>query len=175
MKQIEKDYYTAMMAAYATWQEVHTRYVRELEKETDIKSLADSVYMLKELQKILEDMESKVRGTVTVAERVFCIVWAKSEDFDSVRTEHCTATAKIKQSASLPKKGTEEYIRLLSEFFKVPKELVELDAVRPHWPGVTDLLTELAASGRPLPAGIDPTKVYHVYSVLIRKKKGITE
>lgn len=175
MNQQDRDYFTKMMTAYGEWQKMHEQYVRAMEKQTDVAALADTVYTFKEIQKMIEDMESRIRGAANLAERLFCLLWAQSENFESVKTDHCTATAKIKQSASLPKKGTEEYNKLLSSFFKVPQELIELDAVRPHWPGVTDLLTELAVRGKPLPDGIDPTKVYHVYSVLIRKRKGITE
>ena len=175
MKQIDRDYHLLVMELFAKWQKVHHEFLQEMHRVKDLNELADMVYVIRKIADMLEEMSSKAKGAYDLNARLLCLLWAQHGDHEPVRTDHCTVTPKIKMSASLPKKGTEEYKNLLKNYFKIPENLIEIDAVRPHWPGVTDLITELATRGASLPEGIDPSKTYHTYSVLIKAKKAIQE
>lgn len=147
---------------------------KDIHNEADIKELADLAFALKKISELFDEMEKRTRNTYELAERLLCMMWAQVGDSDPIRTEHCTITPRIRMAAQIPKKGTPEYEELMKAL-GIGVELQKTDAVRPHWPGLVDYVTELLTSGRPLPPGVDASKTYPVYGVTIRQRKGITE
>jgi hypothetical protein len=174
MNERNKEYFNFAMRTISEWTERHDQFIKDLHAEADLTELADMSYTLSKVTEIFDKIEKKTRGTSDLADRLLCMLWAQRSDAEPIRTTYCTITPRIRMAAQIPKKGTDEYADLMN-YLGINQELQQADAVRPHWPGLVEHVTELLTSGRPLPAGVDPSKTYPVYGVTIRPKKGITE
>jgi hypothetical protein len=162
---------------------MHAEIYRELSqlkeqslKCGDMQELADRAYALRDMHKYVDDLRKELDQTKSVCERIACLLWAKDSEGDPIRTDHCTASPKIKYMASLPSRtrDPEAYANLMGHL-GIPDGLLPEDVVRPHWPGFVNYMTRLAEEGLPLPEGIDVDKTYPVYSLTIRGKKGVNE
>jgi hypothetical protein len=174
MKTESQEYFKAMMEMLQTWQSHHDVLLKGIHTDANINELADYTYTVRKISDMLVEMSKRTRNTYELAERLLCMLWAQVGDPEPIRTPYCTITPKIRMAAQIPKKGTEEYEKLMTAL-GITLELAQVDAVRPHWPGMTEYVTQRLTEGKPLPPGIDPHKTYPVYGVLIRDKKGITE
>jgi hypothetical protein len=174
MKEHNREYFNFAMKMLSEWTSFHNDFIKKLHEEADIAELADMAYSISQIMRMFDEIEKKTRNTYELAERLLCMLWAQQGDSDPIRTSHCTITPRIRMAAQIPKKGTPEYEELMSSL-GIDTALQATDAVRPHWPGLVDYVTELLTNGRPLPRGVDPNKTYPVYGVTIRPKKGITE
>lgn len=135
----------------------------------DIKELADTAYAMNKAYAYLDDLRKEVKGTKELCERMACLLWAKLNEGDPIRTKHVTATPNIKMTASVPKRHKDpEKFEALMRFLKIPQELWELEVVRPHWPSFIEYTSKRLEAGLPLPDGIDPSAVYPVYSLILR-------
>lgn len=141
--------------------------------------LADVAYAMREASKLVDDTRKRLDGLGETAQKVACLVSVQLGDVSTIRTEHCSATPDVRQVASPPRRSTrpEEFARLM-DHLGVPKHLWEGGdhaVVQPHWPGLMDYLARQAAEGKPLPPGIDPSRTFPEYKLVIRAKKGVTE
>lgn len=174
MKKESQEFHQFVMTMFADWEKQQSAITQAMRVEGDLKELTDYVYALKKTAGLLTEMEKQTRNAYEVGERLLCMLWAKNGDSEPIRTEHCTASPRIRMAAQIPKRGTPEYDELMTAF-GVSDELRQSDAVRPHWPGLIDFVTGALTEGRPVPKGIDITKTYPVYGVQFRDKKGVTE
>ena len=138
---------------------------------TSLEDLADYGYFAKRLAELLDDTRKQAEKISGMAQRLQCAVQVGMMDLSPVRTSHCTASPKLTQQMSIPKrdKDPEQYYAIM-DWLGIPKETADAEAVRPHWPGITEKLTQLAQEGKPLPKGINPENVKPLYSVTYRKK-----
>ncbi len=163
-------------------QEMYTEFLtRNTETQTraaavkTIEEIANIIRASREITDMLEEMAKLSRGALDQLTRLICLRWAKeSETGEPVRTPYVRISPDVKLAATLPKKGTDEYKALLTTL-GFSQELIETDAVRPHWPGMTDLIATCMAEGKRLPEGLSMDKTYPVYSIKVYKVKGITE
>ena len=139
-------------------------------------ALADLAFMLRESNKLVDDMRKEQNNLQEQVEKVACVRWVQANlndgaNAEPIRGEFVTATPDVKKMASLPRRSTnpEAYDALMT-YLGIPKDVVEKDLMRCHWPAFTEHITELCAEGRPLPNGIDPSKTYDVYRLLLRKR-----
>lgn len=143
------------------------------------RDFADDALVWRELEKFLDDARKKCKQSKERAEQIACALWARTsavEDVDDIRTDYCVAKPNMKQVPQLPsRRGDAEAYKLFMNSLGIRDELIsgEHEAVHIHWPGMVDYLSSLAEQGLPLPPGTDPSKVYNVYSLHIRKKKDI--
>ena len=135
----------------------------------NVEELADFAYALREAARYTHDTKSSLERVQTLAERIACLLYVKGEMGGPIKTSHCSATPKIKMMASLPKKSThpEEYAALMAHL-GIPDSVAGSEAVRLHWPGFTDYLSEQIEKGLPVPPGLE--KTYPVYSLTIRRR-----
>lgn len=176
----------AVRALYTIAADAHDdiyRHLQDLEINVragnSLEEHADTVLALRESCNLFDDMRKMCNGLKELTEKICCAIAIKDGQIDPIRTDHCTATVCIKQMASLPRRSTnpKDYEALMS-YLCVPKSLWDgtNDAIRPHWPGMVDHITQLAKEGKPLPPGISIDKVYPVYKLSpLTKKKGILE
>lgn len=152
--------------------------IRELTKaQTDMNELADWVYALRESYTFVDNLRKDIKAAMETCEKLACLFWIEMQDGDPIKTEYVTATPKVKMIASIPskKKDPEQYAKLMN-FLGVDEKLYdEIEVVRPHWPGFVEMVSQLAEKGLPLPDGIDPTKTFPQYSLIVRKQKGVDE
>jgi len=144
----------------------------------DKEELADLVLAMKHSLKYLKDLQKEVNQCANMAERIACLLWLKEGTGEPIRTEYTTATPTIKEVAAIPtRRKNPEAFAALMRGLNVPADLwIDSDVdevVRVHWPGFVEYMTRRAGAGLPLPAGIDPHKVYPLYSLTVRKTKEI--
>ena len=142
----------------------------------------DLAYAMRECTRYLEDMRKECKRLKELCEKIGCVVWVKNATGETIRTKHCSAVVDVTMIAVLPKEGSKEYERLM-DHFGVPKKSYDADheagekgAVRVHWPGCVQYLSQLALEGKPLPPGIDMSKTYPKYAFKpLRKRKDVGE
>lgn len=144
---------------------------------------ADAAYALREVHDLCDDVKRRCHRLNAAAQRLGASLQLADGSPEAIRTDHCTATPKMRTIVSMPKRSThpKEFGALMSHM-GVPRQLWEArdgdenkEAVRPHWPGMIDLIADLLAEGKPMPPGIDPNKTYAEYTLVIRGKKGVAE
>jgi len=154
---------------------VRARKVHGLAKET----LADEAFVLRQLEELADDTRKDCRAVKETIEKCACLLWVEenmntSGRGDPIRGDLCVATPDVKEMASLPRPKTQpEQYGALMTWLGIPLSVVAQDLVRPHWPGFTDKISELAATGQPLPPGIDPDKTYPLYKLTTRLRRGV--
>lgn len=143
--------------------------------------LADGAYALRECAALLDDATARLRSTGKLAEKMAGLV-ASASSVETIRTPYVTATPKPHVRASVPsrKKDPERWRELMlavgvPEHLLAPQDEDGTAAIDVHWPGFMALLSKRLAEGKPLPKGIDPTKTVTEYSLILHKKKGVTE
>lgn len=162
----------AAQQLYSSVTELHTTIYKSLlqikyatPKRADIEDDTDNIYVLNMCLKAIDDIKKEMNKLSTQLKRQVCAIWAQQMTGEPIRTKYCTGTPRIKQTASIPKQGTEEYAELC-QFFHVPATA----PFRPHWPTMVEAISMEIASGRPLPPGVDPAKVTSVMEVTTRKR-----
>jgi hypothetical protein len=144
---------------------------QRIRKCADLEELADYGYALKKVADMLDDTRKTANKASELAQQIQCHLQTSLGAIGPVRTQHCTATPDVKFQTPIPKKETDpEAYYAICELAGVSKDAADKEMVRPHWPGVTEMLTELAKAGKPFPAGINPEKIKPVYKVTYRKK-----
>lgn len=141
--------------------------------------LVDLQFLLREVADRCDDIGKECRKVQQDAAKMTCILWtAKSLSGeisgDVVRGDLASGSPHVGQMANIPAKNTEEYKQLMVAL-KCPEDLIESGVLKVHWPALCDQLQALAAQGRPLPRGLDPSKTFDVYSVVCRAKKGVDD
>ena len=180
MRKTAQDLYRLISNAHASCHLMVQQVWESSKQSGDVIDVTDLAYAAREAWRLADDMRKELNRLQEEYERLACILWVHEGSGDSIRTGWCTATPTIKQNATLPKKSTEPenyakfmgYLGIKPELYQ--DETVD-EVVRPHWPGVSGLLTRLAEQGNPLPPGIDPNKVRTTWGLTIRGRKGITE
>ena len=156
--------------------------VKKLRDETqtchNLERLVDRCLAARHALQYLEDLRKEISLLNERAEKLACLIWVELDMTENVKTAYTLGMPKVKMMAAVPKKRTDPAsFRAFMEFLKVPAELYagEHEAVRVHWPGMVDYISDLLENGKPLPDGIDPNKTYPVYSLTCRKRKEIDD
>jgi hypothetical protein len=178
MQQDLQDTFSKIRHFHATvWPELKKIHQKAAETP-DMQELADIAYAMRETKDLLHAAYATARQAGETAQKVACALWVSDSNNTGgpIRTEYCTATPKIKMMAAMPKKRLDPdgYAALMAHF-GISEELQNNEAFRPHWPGMVDLFSDRLSAGKPLPPGIDPNKLYPVYSLTIRGKKDVDE
>lgn len=153
-------------------------------------TLADVAVILAEAEKFAEDTNKEIKAFRKTMERLTVMKYLQDATLvmqgEPIRTEYVTATPEMKTCAKIPEadKQPEEYAALMTYLGIDPvlwdkgKVLTELgeeetEVTKINWPGFQSLVTRLQAAGLPLPDGIDPAKTYQLFSLRMRKRKGL--
>lgn len=173
---MEKRLQEAYEDAFTTYQRLvsATKWANgELVKHSgDPEYCVDVGFVMKELDKLLYDIGLEVRKTMSLAELLACRTWLQSTDDQPIRTEHCTASPRLKMQPATPPKDSPELAELLDWLGMKQNH----DAVRIHWPTLCDIVTKCVADSKPLPKCIDPESLHNPEMKLtFLKRKAVSE
>jgi len=120
--------------------------------------LVDIGFLNRETAAILDEARKECSARMEIIGRVLAIHIMKRDINSSNPTLKttgtlATASASPRMIPVMPKKGTPEYCELLMHF-GLSKETAESGALVPHWTHMSEVLTERAYTGEPLPAGL---------------------
>lgn len=141
--------------------------------------LVDMAFLMRKAMELAEDLRKELRGTKEFLERFICLRWlvdakgVNDADVDMcIRGKLATGTPRVRTTASLPleTKDPKAYYAFMKRI-GVFGQAIRRGLVRPHWPSVTDYLSDLMAQGKPLPPGIDRDRTYSTYQVVMRENK----
>lgn len=137
---------------------------------TDPEYCVDIAFAMSELDKLFHDIGVEIRKVREIAELIGGRAWLQSPSEEPIRTDHCTATVKLKMQPATPPKDSPELAELL-DWLGVKQNH---NAVRLHWPTLCDIVTKCVEESKPLPACIDP-KTLHNPSITMQfhKRKGV--
>ena len=147
-----------------------------------MEEFADAAYALHQSLQLLKDTSVTLNRHCEMYQRMAGLIWITIDSPEPIRTDYVTASPRVKYVASPPsrKKNPEKYLELMN-WLKIPQEAFipkhedESPAIELHWVGFCDLLSNLAAEGKPLPAGVDVDKVYPQYKLTLHGKIGVDE
>jgi hypothetical protein len=174
MQSLNKEYFAAILQLFEDFTVKHQELTVMINNNNTLEELADIAYTLQRCRDMLHSMHKQASGSFDLVTRFACVKWAQRGEGEPIRTEYCTVTPSVRMCAKVPRKEDESYEALMNHL-GVNSDMLKYDTVRPHWPGLVDYITERLTEGKPLPPGVDPNTKYPVYSITIRKKKGITE
>lgn len=147
--------------------------VSPLSATMDLNELADLGFMMREISNFADGMRKDCDRLQTLAGNLLCARQAEeSATIQSVATPYCTAIPKVEWYSSVPKKEKDpEKYYAITDFLGIPREVADVEAVRVHWPGWSEFLTNYQSTGKPLPEGLPQEDVKPIYKVSYRAKR----
>lgn len=165
------------LAALEAVSEAHAQFFRaqlRIRSEAGTLSQSDRVdcsIVTKHTAKLIEDVRSECNRTLETIARFACLAWITEADPPStLRGTLGSGTPDVKEGPQLPKHGTDEYNALM-EWLGIPPTAA--DAIRPHWPTLTERITELAKAGQSPPSFISRTFTQYVLTTRARRDAGL--
>lgn len=137
--------------------------------------MADLVFLMKQAEPLLADLKSTINTVMELMQNLAAAKFLKSPEVMAnpgrvhIEGQLTKAEINVRVHASIPspKKEPVEYRKMMMAL-GVSEQCIENDHVRPHFPKICDLITELAAQGKPPPPGLGAT--YPRYWLTCRKK-----
>lgn len=172
MHKIASEAYAAMKAHH----EVAYRQLKQIDElvrgEVDKEELADAAFALKMTGDLADDIRKMAKVTQELAEKMCCAKVLAEGHTGTINTPFMRVSPDIKTMAAVPSKrrDPDAYEKLMGHL-GIREDLLKNDAVRPHWPGLVEYVSECASVGRPLPPGVDPSSTYPVYRLARWRKK----
>ena len=177
--EIQALYHEAILLHTNTYAQL-ARLSASLQQETDVRVIADAAFAMREMGKLLHEVEVRINGVGDLAQRLACAI-AIRDEIEEIKTLHVVAKPDLKLNAKLPspKNEPEEYAKLM-RYLGVPEELWNVGpenrrAVDLCWPGMVEFLTAKAEHGEPLPAGVSAVDTKPLFRLMMRRRKGVLE
>jgi hypothetical protein len=180
MKSLPKNLYREASILHARTYSLLADLAASLTGETDIAEVADVAFAMREMGKLLHEVEVRCNGVGESAQRLACAL-AIRDEIEVIKTVHVSAEPDLKLNAKLPSPKTEpEAYAKLMRYLGVPEELWNVGperrrAVDLQWPGMVEYLTDKAQRGEPLPEGVAAEDTKPLFRLLMRRRKGVLE
>jgi hypothetical protein len=151
------------------------------DQQYTLEDVVSLLYVMRSVSKYANDLRKEADGIGSMFENVCCVLWMAQhqnapEQADPIRTALATGTPRINMGVKLPKQSDDpEAFKALMSYFGVSESAVNAQAVKLHWPGICEHLTQLAEDGKPLPPGISADRTYPTYGVTIRANQDLDE
>ena len=135
-------------------------------------TLVDIAFILRSMSEYCNDLRKEMDKNREFVEKIACMRWVQdslNDNTDSpIRGKLATGTPQLRQMASLPSQSKDpiNYVKFMKRI-GVFGQALKRGLVRTHWPSIVDYITELTEKGKPLPPGIDPSKTYPMYRLLL--------
>jgi len=173
MRQELKEMYTRIQALHSEFFEFVQKQAQwAKDNPTEMEELADVAYMFREVSNFLNDSRRSADGVKELVERVACMCWVQSGNYDRISTDFCTALPDVKMAVRLPSKTREpEAYRAMLEYFNIDEGLCQNDAIRFHWPGMVEYVSQRLAAGEKLPETLQIREQYPVYKLKLQKRR----
>lgn len=166
MDNLDKSLYSEVIHAYS---QVYADLKEIKSQEKSKEDLADTVFVLNQILKWIEEMRKEVDRVKRLSERLACLHWIREESLEPIRTEYCTASPDIKTALKLPNIDSEQYTALMT-YLNIPAESRAL--IRLSWKGVKDRISDSLANGKPLPKELQGETIDE-FKLVVRKKREI--
>lgn len=145
--------------------------------------IIDATLVLKKIESLMKDSVSTLLQLKKQFELIACSKYMRNNNEESLRGKLAVGKPKLGTSARIPKRvlkySTDEtvpdelnpdYVALM-RWCGVDHEIIECDALRPHWPGMTKYYCNLEADGLPTPPGVNPAETTISYVMWTRELK----
>lgn len=144
---------------------------REEMKTKPPEELADIGFVCKKIYEQLDSIRKETQRLQELAEKLACLK-AVQEEKVKIHGRLATGTPDVSMSANLPhpRKNPEEYLALC-DYLGIPKQMIDWDLFRFHWPGFKKFFTHQMQNGKPVPPGVKLGKTYSHYKLKYRAKK----
>lgn len=148
----------------------------EINKCSNMVELCDYVFAVDQAHELIEDNKKALWNLREALNKKICELYVRSNPSEpNIKTDYVTATPDVKYSPNIPsKKGNPEAFEKLMKHLGIPTEVMNSEAVRPHWPGLVEFVSQQLAAGKPCPPGIDVKKLMPIFKLTLRRKKEIT-
>lgn len=118
--------------------------------------LADAGYICREIGRLCDEIRKEAAARESLAGAILSAIYTQEtlnnpSVSDVIRGNICRAKVDMVMEASLPAEGTPEYEQFL-DHIGLPESLRKI--CKPSWKKLSQMITELASEGKPLPPGI---------------------
>lgn len=139
--------------------------------ETEPRDLVDMGYFCRKIRERADELRKDADARLELIGKVICIRLIDPNAGDLVaraRGKYAVGTPDLKMVATVPKKGSPEYLALLKHF-GVDESAIKAGLFNANWKRLKDMTTELTEQGVPLPPGIG--EPYPEYRTIFRSNK----
>jgi hypothetical protein len=142
-------------------------------KKLTNKIMCDFGFICRELENTFDELRKEAKARKELCGNIIAYNITQDALMDPtiemiVRGDLATASPDVKMQAALPKKFSYEYF-VLTDYFKVPREVATTGILKLDWKEVTKFLTKCREDGKSIPDGFG--KQYPLYSVTYRKSR----
>ena len=144
-------------------------------KKYTMEEMVDILYVMRRCSQYLDDIRKEVDGVNKTIENVCCLLYVHTnanepEKAGPIRGTMAMGSPRIRMQGAIPNKNKEpEKYKALLQYFGVSEDSIDKKLFYLHWPNLCEEISRLAAEGKPLPPGMDPSKLYPNYSISIRQ------
>lgn len=182
MKQSAKQLFQLAKAAHEEIFRQLKAVEQEMKKNMNMVELCDYAYAINESHTLMESSKKELWKLRELSNKLVCGLYLQTDmSSRSIHTDYVTATPDIGRSPNIPsEKSDPAGYKQLMDYLNIPdfgedENGNKIEPVRPHWPGLVEYIKKLDAVGKPVPPGIDVSKLTPVYKLTLRKKKGVLE
>lgn len=181
MKQPLQHYYVSLLKAVQALRELSHAASQAVTESMPMEEAADAEFVYYKAVQLIEEFLKENRAAQKRYCYFTCIKFIAAASLNpnlgNVKTDYVTATPDVTMMPRIPSetnpKEREEYHTFLAHF-GINAEAVQFGVVRPHWPGVLEMIKERQANGQPLPPGTIATQTFPQYSIRHTPRKGKT-
>jgi len=170
----------AHIAAHVAMQRLTNELNSIASRAEGMEEMADIALAMKQIAEKADDTRKEAERIKKAAIERACVLWIQKGKHEPIRTEYVSATPDYKIMPKLPdrRRNPKEYAALM-DFCGIDRKLWDVGDnnhayMNVHWPGMLEHLSMLIATAQPLPPGIDPTKTYTIYQMILRARKEIS-
>jgi len=146
--------------------------VRKTATTQDLEKLVDAACILRDIEKLGDDLRTESKMLAYLIAKLVCMQWAVLNTGKPIRGTLCSASPQVRQMAVVPNVNRDpDGYRRLMKFLGCPDERIDDGVFHIHWPKLVDYITDRLANGLPMPEGVDTSKTYDIYSLVIRKNR----
>lgn len=133
--------------------------------------LCDTIYVLKQAHKHIDDMRKAINRVLDVKQKEGCFAMLQHPE-GKFEGEWASGTPLVTEQPYMPSSDDENYAAFMYEL-GVPDELAARGIVKPSFTGVQNLVAQYAAAGKPVPAALQTAKTIKRFTVVARSKRVI--
>lgn len=158
---------------------------KNLPEAPALEECADAIFIMKKTADMLDALRKEWNDRCAFLTRLFVMRFVQDQlneedPATNVKGRLTTSSPRVTNAPKLPSyKGeregevNEDFVTFCVQFLGIPEDKVRNGSIRPHWPTVTEMVTEALERGESIPGGLDPSKTFPDYRTTSRAASGV--
>lgn len=168
-------YYAKCLDVFVETNKTLDNIQRACHTSADSGLVVDAILILKKSAQCVDQARKDINRALDILQRIAC-VHAAHTDANSLKGELGTGYGNASEQWLLPDREKEpETYAALMRAIGIPEEHVRNALIRPSFSGVSELATQLAEEGKPLPPGLEHVRRVPKFSFTVRPRVDLDE